>query len=399
MKGATHNLVVRTRTDVALYVLNHKRGHLRDLESSFKVTLAVIADPTVTGQQSFVIDRGEQVHTLEAAKALLAAQAAAAPPPLAEEADDDEETFDVEAESEVETEETEGLSDEVAAGEASGGEAGRTDSAASAAGAGAAAGPARPAKAVRARTREEPMDRRSRNRRSRRRRSRQRTRTRPRTAPRKPAGAPDQDARRTPAAPARTPRRSPPAWRAGGRTRRHRSPTNWRRPAASGGEEAVADFDGVAQSSAARTPAEPAAVLPDTQPATSTRAWSPRGRSSRPGSREHPGDRQAPRGALDRTREGQLRRPNAEPEAGAGRHRRAGSRTSRARPGGHRQPAARGGWWSRRGGRLVVTTLPAGGDGDRHSRRSCNLARTNRQRKAGRCRFWRLCIRLSPRNI
>ena len=41
MKGATHNLVVRTRTDVALYVLNHKRGHLRDLENSFKVTLAV----------------------------------------------------------------------------------------------------------------------------------------------------------------------------------------------------------------------------------------------------------------------------------------------------------------------------------------------------------------------
>src|SRR6267142_883509 len=76
MKGATHNLVVRTRTDVALYVLNHKRGHLRDLESSFKVTLAVIADPTVSGQQSFIIDRGEQVHTLEAAKALLATQAA-----------------------------------------------------------------------------------------------------------------------------------------------------------------------------------------------------------------------------------------------------------------------------------------------------------------------------------
>ena len=80
MKGATHNLVVRTRTDVALYVLNHKRGHLRDLENSFKVTLAVIADPTVSGQQSFVIDRGEQVHTLEAAKALLAAQVAAFPP-------------------------------------------------------------------------------------------------------------------------------------------------------------------------------------------------------------------------------------------------------------------------------------------------------------------------------
>jgi hypothetical protein len=84
MKGATHNLIVRTRTDVALYVLNHKRGHLRDLENSFKVTLAVIADPNVSGQQSFVIDRGEQVHTLEAAK-LLAAQVAAFPPPLEEE--------------------------------------------------------------------------------------------------------------------------------------------------------------------------------------------------------------------------------------------------------------------------------------------------------------------------
>jgi ribonuclease E len=114
MKGATHNLVVRTRTDVALYVLNHKRGHLRDLENSFKVSLAVIADPSVSGQQSFVIDRGEQVHTLEAAKALLASQAAANPS-QGDEPSDDEERFDIEVESEVETDETEGLTDEAAA--------------------------------------------------------------------------------------------------------------------------------------------------------------------------------------------------------------------------------------------------------------------------------------------
>ena len=114
MKGATHNLVVRTRTDVALYVLNHKRGHLRDLENSFKVTLAIVADTTVSAQQSFIIDRGEQVHTLEAAKALLAAQVAAFPAHV-EEAFDDEEPFDVEAE--VETEETEGLTDDQPAGE------------------------------------------------------------------------------------------------------------------------------------------------------------------------------------------------------------------------------------------------------------------------------------------
>jgi ribonuclease E len=121
MKGATHNLVVRTRTDVALYVLNHKRGHLRDLEIAFKVQISVVADATVSGQQSYIIDRGEQVHTLEAAKALLAAQAASAPPPQVEEAFEDEEPFEIEAE--IETEETEGLSDEAGAGEEAGAEA------------------------------------------------------------------------------------------------------------------------------------------------------------------------------------------------------------------------------------------------------------------------------------
>ncbi|KIU47963.1 ribonuclease [Bradyrhizobium sp. UASWS1016] len=122
MKGATHNLVVRTRTDVALYVLNHKRGHLRDLEDSFRVSLSIVADATVHGQQSYIIDRGEQVHTLEAAKALLAAQAAAAPA-QPEEADDEEELF----EYEVETDETEGLADEQAAGEDAGAAEGEGD--------------------------------------------------------------------------------------------------------------------------------------------------------------------------------------------------------------------------------------------------------------------------------
>jgi ribonuclease E len=120
MKGATHNLVVRTRNDVALYVLNHKRGHLRDLENAFKVSLSVVSDPSVSGQQSYVIDRGEQVHTLEAAKALIAAQAAAQPM-HGEDAADEDDGFDAELESEVETEETEGLTEET--GEAGDGEA------------------------------------------------------------------------------------------------------------------------------------------------------------------------------------------------------------------------------------------------------------------------------------
>jgi ribonuclease E len=117
MKGPTHNLTVRTRTDVALYVLNHKRGHLRDLENSFKVTLAVIADTTISGQQSFVIDRGEAVHTLEAAKAILAAQVAAFPTAVEDTYEyEEDETF--EAESEFEGD------DEVEVAEASSAEAG-----------------------------------------------------------------------------------------------------------------------------------------------------------------------------------------------------------------------------------------------------------------------------------
>jgi ribonuclease E len=72
MKGATHNLIVRTRSDVAIYVLNNKRAHLRRLEERFKVTITITTDPTMTGQPAYAIDRGEQVMSVEQAKALAA---------------------------------------------------------------------------------------------------------------------------------------------------------------------------------------------------------------------------------------------------------------------------------------------------------------------------------------
>jgi ribonuclease E len=84
MRGATHNLIARTRPDVALYVLNQKRGHLRGLEERFAITITINADETLTAPQAFAIDRGEQVHTLEAAKAL-AQQTEATVAPLEEE--------------------------------------------------------------------------------------------------------------------------------------------------------------------------------------------------------------------------------------------------------------------------------------------------------------------------
>jgi ribonuclease E len=81
MKGATHNLLVRTRSEVALYVLNHKRAHLRDLEDRFRITITVNADAAIGGAQPFVIEKGEQVHTVEAARALAVQPTSVAPPP------------------------------------------------------------------------------------------------------------------------------------------------------------------------------------------------------------------------------------------------------------------------------------------------------------------------------
>ncbi len=103
VKGATHNLIVRTRSDVALYVLNHKRAHLRALEERFRILIAVNADESMTGQPPFTIDRGEQVMTLEQAKALVVAQPVSPPAPHEEEPEE-EEIESAEAEGEIEAE-------------------------------------------------------------------------------------------------------------------------------------------------------------------------------------------------------------------------------------------------------------------------------------------------------
>ena len=67
LKSSLYNIIARTRTEVALYVLNNKRAHLHDLETRFRITVDVQADETVAGQQNFVIERGAQVHTPETA--------------------------------------------------------------------------------------------------------------------------------------------------------------------------------------------------------------------------------------------------------------------------------------------------------------------------------------------
>ncbi|MBN8964460.1 MAG: ribonuclease E/G, partial [Rhizobiales bacterium] len=106
LKGPTHNLIARTRPEVALYALNHKRAHLNALEERFHVTLTIEADDDVGvgGQVGFTIDRGELVMSVEQARALLA-QAEAASAALVEE--DEPEIAEAFEEIDVEADEAE----------------------------------------------------------------------------------------------------------------------------------------------------------------------------------------------------------------------------------------------------------------------------------------------------
>jgi len=96
-RGATHNVVGRTRSEIALYVLNHKRAHLYDLEHRFQIAVTIVADDAISGQLPFVIEKGEQVHTLEQARAL-AAQATAVPVAVAETAELEQPVEEIESE-------------------------------------------------------------------------------------------------------------------------------------------------------------------------------------------------------------------------------------------------------------------------------------------------------------
>ncbi len=92
LKDNRHNVVVMTTTATALYILNHKRASLVDLERRFGLTISIDADATLAGQ-NYTISRGTPVErpvTIEPARP--------APPPEAEE---EEEDIPVEEEAET----------------------------------------------------------------------------------------------------------------------------------------------------------------------------------------------------------------------------------------------------------------------------------------------------------
>jgi len=101
LKSASHNLVLRTRTEVALYILNQKRGHLRELEVRFGVTITIAADERLAATAAFQLDRGEPAQRAEGPVTGVRAQAIS---PTTEFEDEDEEADEVEVEVEAEAE-------------------------------------------------------------------------------------------------------------------------------------------------------------------------------------------------------------------------------------------------------------------------------------------------------
>ncbi len=61
LKNTTHDISVRTVPEIALYLLNYKRGTITDYEQRFGVSIVIEADAHV-GAQHFAIDRGEPVE-------------------------------------------------------------------------------------------------------------------------------------------------------------------------------------------------------------------------------------------------------------------------------------------------------------------------------------------------
>ena len=99
LRGVTHDLIVRTRTAVTLYILNNKRGHLADLERRFGLDITVLADDHASqATHLYVVEKGDPVVPRTDRPELVAA------PALIEEPEEEiEDEVEIE-EDEIETE-------------------------------------------------------------------------------------------------------------------------------------------------------------------------------------------------------------------------------------------------------------------------------------------------------
>ncbi|RFB80806.1 Rne/Rng family ribonuclease [Methylovirgula sp. 4M-Z18] len=103
IRNSDYDLIVRTRTTVALYILNQKRSHLRELEKRFGVAITVAADDTLTGTAYHALERGELANPVpapEQAQRASLVRVDSIPPVDEDEADEGDEDNDVEAQDE-----------------------------------------------------------------------------------------------------------------------------------------------------------------------------------------------------------------------------------------------------------------------------------------------------------
>ena len=66
VRSSAHDITLRTRATVALYILNQKRAHLQDLEQRFGVHVTVAEDDALTGANYHAIERGEPASGVRA---------------------------------------------------------------------------------------------------------------------------------------------------------------------------------------------------------------------------------------------------------------------------------------------------------------------------------------------
>ena len=117
IRSSTHDMIVRGRTAVALYILNQKRAHLRDIERRFGVSIIVEADDSLTGSSYHAFERGEPATGQRPEPEAEPRHAGYGAPP-------DDEDFPVEETQDVEDAaepvEAEGADDDIEVGESEG---------------------------------------------------------------------------------------------------------------------------------------------------------------------------------------------------------------------------------------------------------------------------------------
>lgn len=108
LKSASHNLILRTRTEVALYILNQKRAHLHEIEMRFGVTVIIAADERLPPTSAFALDRGEPAQRAEGPVTGVRATAISPAMEFEDEVEDDTEEAEAVGEAGVEATETSG---------------------------------------------------------------------------------------------------------------------------------------------------------------------------------------------------------------------------------------------------------------------------------------------------